>query len=227
MFYYLGRKKRLAGLYPDPIYPTIVEPFAGSAAYSLHGDRWKLRVIINDLNPDVVGVWRYLQAATVSDIEALPDFSPGEKLSDVSSLTEDERWLIAFHINPGANQRSNVVTEFNRWAAGKRYIAKNLHKIKHWEVHCGDYNDLTDIEATWFVDPPYQETGHYYMVNTVDDYSMLRAWSLGRSGQLIVCERNGASWLPFTTLGRPQDICGKKKTQEVVFVRPHNSATRL
>ena len=40
MFYYLGRKKRVAGKYPDPAFPTIVEPFAGSAAYSLHGDRW-------------------------------------------------------------------------------------------------------------------------------------------------------------------------------------------
>lgn len=115
MFYYLGRKKRIAGLYPEPIEPFIVEPFAGSAAYSLQGNRWERDVIINDINPITCGVWRYLQQATVYDIESLPNFQQGDKLSDVSSLSEDERWLIAFHINPGSNQRSNVVTEFSRW----------------------------------------------------------------------------------------------------------------
>jgi len=33
LFYYLGRKKRLAGLYPELLFDLIVEPFAGSAAY--------------------------------------------------------------------------------------------------------------------------------------------------------------------------------------------------
>lgn len=219
MFYYLGRKKRVASQYPEPAFATIVEPFAGSAAYALHGDRWKLRVVINDLNPDVVGVWRYLQAASAKDILALPDFQHRDRLSDVASLTEDERWLIAFHINPGANQRSDVVTKFNRWAAGKRYIAANLHKIKHWEIRCGEFHELEDLEATWFVDPPYQATGKYYTTNTVTDYDALREWALARRGQMIVCERAGATWLPFKPLGKPIDICGKKKTQEVVYLR--------
>jgi len=219
VFYYLGRKKRVASKYPEPALPIIVEPFAGSAAYSLHGNRWKLRVIVNDLNPDVIGVWRYLQSATERDIKTLPDFKPGDKLSDIASLSEDERWLIAFHINPGANQRSNTVTKFNRWGAGKLYIEKNLHKIKHWEIRCGEYHQLDDIgPATWFVDPPYQATGKYYMVNTVE-FDALRGWALARPGQLIVCERSGASWLPFAPLGGLQAICGKKQTQEVVYVR--------
>ena len=36
MFYYYGRKKQIAKYYPEPKYDTIVEPFAGSAAYSLY-----------------------------------------------------------------------------------------------------------------------------------------------------------------------------------------------
>lgn len=205
MFYYPGRKKRVAGKYPDPEFPTIVEPFAGSAAYALHGDRWKLRVIINDLNPDVVEVWRYLQQATEMDIKRLPDLKPGNKLSDIASLSEAERWLLAFHNNPGAKRRSDKITKMNRWSAGQRYIAANLHKIKHWEIRCGDYRQLDDIgDATWFVDPPSQEA-------VVTDYAPLAEWLLSRPGQLIVCERSGASWLPFAPLG--------KEPQEVVFVR--------
>jgi len=35
MFYYYGRKKQIAKHYPFPNFKAIVEPFAGSAAYSL------------------------------------------------------------------------------------------------------------------------------------------------------------------------------------------------
>lgn len=219
MFYYLGRKKRLAGKYPAPVHDTIVEPFGGSAAYSLHGDHWEKRVIVNELNPDVIGVWRFLQQASEADIAALPEPEAGDKLSDITSLSESERWLIAYHINPGANQRSNIVTKFSRWGAGKRYIQANLHKIEHWEIVEGEFRDVPfDGEVTWFIDPPYQATGQYYMCNTVDNYEDLRSWVDRRTGQIIVCERLGATWLPFETLGGPQDICGKNKTQEVVYV---------
>lgn len=37
MFYYYGRKKQIAKHYPAPNFEAIVEPFAGSASYSLHG----------------------------------------------------------------------------------------------------------------------------------------------------------------------------------------------
>ena len=126
MFYYLGRKKRIAKLYPEPNHSTIIEPFAGSAAYSLHGDRWKKNVIINDLNSDVFAVWKYLQGVSAQEIINLPDFSPGDKISDIKTLSDEERWLISFHINPGSNQRSDVVTKFSRWSAGKNYISKNI-----------------------------------------------------------------------------------------------------
>ncbi len=46
MFYYYGRKKQVAKYYPVPNFSTIVEPFAGSAAYSLYGENWKKDVIL-------------------------------------------------------------------------------------------------------------------------------------------------------------------------------------
>jgi 16S rRNA G966 N2-methylase RsmD len=217
MFYYLGRKKRIAKLYPEPVHDIIIEPFAGSAAYSLHGDRWKKQVIINDLNKDVISVWRYLKQATAADIKNLPDCKPGDRLSDIQTLSDEERWLISFHINPGANQRSDVVTKFSRWSAGKNYISKNLHKISHWKILSGEYYHLSNQPATWFVDPPYFKSGKFYMTNTVD-FSHLRAWCLERKGQLIVCEQSGADWLEFGPL-IILDICGKNKTKEMVFTR--------
>jgi hypothetical protein len=38
MFTYLGGKWRLAPKYPPPIHDTIIEPFCGSAGYSLRSD---------------------------------------------------------------------------------------------------------------------------------------------------------------------------------------------
>lgn len=223
MFYYLGRKKRLAHLYPEPLHDTIVEPFAGSAAYSLHGNRWQRHVIINDLSPITCGVWRYLQDASVNDIMKLPEPQPGEKLSDYKMLSEDERWLISFHINIGTNRRSNVVTPFSRWPAGKRYILGNLHKIKHWTIVQGSYDQLydCDVPATYFVDPPYHRSGKFYMVNEVN-YDELAKWCLSRNGQVIVCEQSGASWLPFDPLASIA-IAGKHRSDEVMWtnvVRP-------
>lgn len=216
MFYYLGRKKKIANLYPDPIYDTIIEPFAGSAAYSLHGDRWKKNVIINDLSPITFSLWKYLQSATEKDIQSLPDLNYHDKLSDYNYLSEDERWLISFHINPGANQRSNIVTKFNRWGAGKKYITENLYKIRHWTILNCEYFKLENILATWFIDPPYQRSGKYYMTNTISNYNELGNWCVSRFGQIVVCEQNGAEWLPFIPL-MSVAIAGKNKTNECIY----------
>ena len=44
-------------------------------------------------------------------------------------------------------------------------IAKLLPEIKHWQTQFSDYKNLPDIEATWFIDPPYQFGGEHYSVN--------------------------------------------------------------
>lgn len=213
MFYYLGRKKELARLYPEPEGEVIIEPFAGSGAYSLHGERWKKRVILNDLSERVVRVWKHLQGATEKDIRGLPMPGIGERLSSYQSLSDEERWLIAWHVNPGADQETDVVTAFGKWAPGREYIASNLHRIRHWEIRQGEYRDLPDIEATWFIDPPYHRSGRYYRTNTVD-YTELGAWCLTRRGPVCICEQEGADWLPFKPL-KEITICGKSTTREV------------
>lgn len=217
MFYYYGRKKRLAKLYPEPEFKLIIEPFAGSAAYSLHGKRWENQVVINDLSREVTRAWRYLQQATLSDIQRLPEPPIGSRLSDITWLSAEERWIISQHINPGADQRSDVVQKFNRWPAGKRYIMNSLHKIKHWTILGGEYSLIANKRATWFVDPPYERSGVRYRNNTVD-YSALQKWCMCRSGQLIVCEQSGADWLPFQSLAEIA-ICGTAKSKEMVYVR--------
>jgi D12 class N6 adenine-specific DNA methyltransferase len=217
MFYYFGRKKALARSYPLPAHDTIVEPFCGSAAYSLHADHWQKDIWINDLDPRIAALWHYLQAASSADIEALPALEPGAKLSSVKGLTDEEHLLISLHIGPGKNKSNDVVSKFSRWPAGQRYIAANLYKIKHWHVTNLDYAALVNVEATWFIDPPYQRSGRLYRCR-VDDYDALRTWALARHGQVIVCEQQGADWLPFAPL-TSMKIAGHHVSHEVVWRR--------
>ena len=75
---------------------------------------------------------------------------------------------------------------------------------------------------TYFIDPPYDNTaGCYYKFNSVN-YSHLAAWCYSRTGQVIVCENQGASWwLDFKTLGGIKATNGKYRSgisKEVVWV---------
>jgi hypothetical protein len=155
--------------------------------------------------------------ATPADIEALPNLQPGDRLSDHRQLSNGELWLMRFAINTGASQRSNVVTRFSRWDASRRYIGANLHKIKHWRLVQGDYSDAPDIPATWFIDPPYHRSGRFYRTNDVR-YPSLAEWVGGRRGDVVVCEQDGAGWLPFRPLAGHRAARGRMTT-EVIYTR--------
>lgn len=99
-------------------------------------------------------------------------------------------------------------------------IAKKLPEIKHWQVRHGSYDALEDIEATWFIDPPYQHGGHYYRHSDID-YPALAEWVQSRRGQVIVCENNKADWLPFTPLKSQQGQ--RYKTVESVWTNEDRS----
>jgi len=211
MFYYYGRKKRIAGLYPEPRHKIIIEPFAGSAAYSLHGDRWKLDVRLFDTNVHVKDVWEYILTASKKDILDLP-----ESIED--SLPIGANKLIGFHLNPGSTQPKKTPSKFNRWPAGRKYIAENIHKIKHWQFFWDSGLKTKNIEATWFIDPPYQNAGRYYGCDPLS-YPELAEWVTSRNGQVIACDNPSATWLNFEQLkGSSHASIGKRKLNEGVFL---------
>ena len=60
MWSYYGRKTKVVKYYPVPRYDTIIEPFAGTAVYSLHQDNWKKNVILIEKYDIIVNIWKYL-----------------------------------------------------------------------------------------------------------------------------------------------------------------------
>ena len=203
MFSFYGSKARLAKFYPEPLYDTIIEPFAGSAGYSLHGDRWERKVILCDIDPVICGVWDFLIHASPSEILRLPDISDGEKLDKHADLPRLALDLIGLCVNCMSSYPKRTASRgtFNYWNRMKPRIAGNLYKIRHWEIRNVSYDDIENIAATWFVDPPYQYTGRHYRFSKID-YSHLVGFCGSRNGQVIVCEKSPAGWLDFKPLAR-------------------------
>lgn len=80
---------------------------------------------------------------------------------------------------------------------------------------------MPDINGTWFVDPPYEVAGKSYKKNDIN-YELLSEWCLQRKGLLIVCENEGAKWLPFDYFGDIKATAGrirKGKSREVIFTQ--------
>jgi len=96
-----------------------------------------------------------------------------------------------------------------------KFIASNLSKIKHWKIVQGDYLDIENQEATWYIDPPYKNGGQVYPANTGINYTELAEWCKNRRGQIIVCENMSANWLPFLPLRKMRG--SKKTTTEAIW----------
>lgn len=217
MFYYYGRKKQIAKHYPAPSYDSIVEPFAGSAAYSLFGSHWRRDVVLIEKDQRVAQVWKWLiEEATPEKIKRLPDLKVGEKSSEFLHIIHAATKM-AFKYK---TIKVTPVLERN-WEISKRVMAADLHKIKHWRLICGDYSVAPDIEATWFIDPPYKSapgTGYNHGSASID-YVQLGQWALQRRGELIFCEGEYGDYLPFSPLLRLPGVAGKIST-ELLFYKP-------
>lgn len=110
-FGYFGSKRRLAPTYPAARLDTIIEPFAGAAAYSLLGDHWLKDVILIDNNPDVVAVWRWLQQATTADLLGLPHMEQAQQGQIIVVEQSPAAWLPFEHHATHRTTSNNPVSE--------------------------------------------------------------------------------------------------------------------
>jgi hypothetical protein len=230
MFNFFGGKWRTTPKYPEPVYSTIIEPFAGSAGYSHH--YWTKRIVLYEIDPVIAGLWNYLIQVKEDEIRSLPIH-----ITDLREmgLTQEQRWLIGFWVNRGTTSPRNKPSvrakrKTGRWARPKSHwgptikflIASQLKYIRHWKIHNESYKNAPSIEATWFVDPPYVEAGKHYKFHDID-YPALSQWCRNRKGQVIVCEAPGADWLPFRRFTIAKTNIGKqidhKFAEELVWTK--------
>ena len=223
MFSYFGSKSKISQCYPSPLYNTVIEPFAGAANYSLRRCPDK-SVWINDLNPDIYRLWLYLQRITTEEIESIPEMVLGDDIREMD-ISEDMRLLLGFVVVRGVATPHNIYSSQSVWGNSVGQTKKRLLKyhqlIKHWKITNLDYREIPNIEATWFIDSPYQYGGeHYPMSSKMLDFSELAEWCNTRKGQVIVCENTKADWMDFTPLRKMHG--SKHTTTEAMWTNiPH------
>lgn len=196
MFSYYGAKTNVIDSYPAPDHDNIIEPFAGSARYALK--YFSLNVLLMDCRPVVIDTWYYLQQATPADILSLPQPEYKQSLDDFN-LSKGERYLLGWLSGRGATHPRKAPQKWCYFERDLKTIADQLYKIRHWDIKLGDYQDIPNQKATWFVDPPYQFGGSSYRTGNLD-YMALANWVKSRQGQVIACENTKTNWLPFWPL---------------------------
>lgn len=223
-FCYFGGKWRVAKHYQKPRYDKIIEPFCGAAGYSTRYHY--LDINLYDIDDTIFGLWDYLIHVSESEILSLP-----LKIDHVDSLDvcEEAKSLIGFWINKASARPYKTPTSWmisgvrpnSHWGEAIRFrISQQVKKIRHWKVFNESYNDIDNEECTWFIDPPYQGACGRLYKHKIDDYFSLASYCKERKGQVIVCEREGANWLPFKefrTIKSTEGSKGKSKSIEVVW----------
>lgn len=232
--YYGGKWRDTLKHYPRPAHRTIVEPFAGSAGYSL---RYAGHVVILcEIDPVLSEVWRYLIRVKPSEIRAIPDVQPDGSVDDLR-ICQEAKWLVGFWLNRGAASPRRSPSKWMRdrirpgsfWGERVRErIATQVGSIRHWQIVNCSYEDCpSPKEATWFIDPPYECAGRHYRFGSEQiDYDALAIWCRERPGQVIVCENDGATWLPFRDLADVKTTRANRRSKEVVWLSCENRRTK-
>ena len=154
-FSYYGGKYRAAKLYPRPKYHPIIEPFAGSAGYSVYYEPEV--AILLDVNPIICEVWNYLIRVNESEILSLPDLEVGQNVSDLH-VCQEIKWLIGFWINAANSSPCNIPSKWMRdyisrdasWVGSQLFwsdrvrqrLANQVGKIRRWIVRNLSYEAI-------------------------------------------------------------------------------------
>lgn len=223
---YYGGKWRMGPCYPEPTEALLIEPFAGAANYSVrYADR---QVVLVEKNPAIAALWRYLLRVSPAELDRLPLLEPGQTVRDLQ-LSPEPALLIGFWVNKGVASARNSQSAWMRsgirpgsfWGAKVRSrLAAQVERIQHWQVFEGCYSRLPNVRATWFIDPPYQGRPglQYPNGSSAIDYTQLAEFCRSRQGQTIVCEAQGADWLPFQPLGSFKSNNARKRSAEAVWL---------
>lgn len=215
MWSYYGAKTKLVQHYPKPKHDLIIEPFAGSARYALK--YWERDVLLYDKYEVIVRLWKWLQQCSPNDILKLPSLEVGQNIKDMG-FTDDEMLLMGWYAGGGVTSPKHKVSKFGaeNSKSFQKKIASNLHKIKHWTIVQGSFDEIPNQTATWYIDPPYQFGGEHYKHSSKKiDFAYLAEWCKSRDGQTIVCENTKADWLPFKPMVQFAGL--QKTTTEAIW----------
>ena len=137
------------------------------------------------------------------------------------------RRVLRRQLSAGRRKLAAMGRRFEGWNAAQRErLARQAPLVRHWTIIEGEYTDAPNIEATWFVDPPYANTAGRQYVHADVDYETLGAWCEDREGQVIVCENDGATWLPFRQFATLKAGVNGHGSKEVIWTKERATNAR-
>lgn len=164
LFRYSGSKSRLLKILPPPDSDTIVEPFAGSAAYGAHY-RPK-RLVLAEKNPRLRALWNWLRSdATTDDLSDLERIQFEDKTdARALGLSLPQETLLRLTTS-GA-----YVGQLSSWTLYRQHKVNfaPLREALPWlksavpEV-AADFRDVVSEPGFHFIDPPYLNTSANYV----------------------------------------------------------------
>lgn len=232
LFKWFGSKWNASAYYPKPSLEFIIEPFAGSASYSLRNSQ-DHQVILAESNPLVYQLWTWLIGEATS--EMILEIPVGIKeFTDIREMGLSYGQSLLLKHWQRTNNVGNCWTISpwgnlpGQWTENTRSrVAHDLQFVKNWEIY-PDYKDAPrHYRATWFIDPPYQYNYKYKSVPL--DYSVLGENLRLLKGQVIVCEaldqKTGMrpTWLPFSdfrkTVTSRRRVGNNHHSTELIYVK--------
>jgi hypothetical protein len=221
----IRRLVRTAALEPEDVVLEI-GPGLGSLTLGLLEAGHSVTAV--EIDPVLAAIWTYLTKVTPREIRSIPDVARDGSVDDLR-VCQEARWLVGFWLNRGAAAPRRSPSRWMRdgirpgsfWGTRVREtIASQVESIRHWEVYNRSYADCPAVgRATWFVDPPYEQAGtHYRFGSTKIDFAHLASWCRSRPGQVIVCENDGATWLPFQHLAEVKTTRAERRSKEVIWL---------
>lgn len=222
-FSYYGAKYFASKYLGKPRRNVIVEPFAGSACYSL---RWGCpNVRLYDVSDDICDLWDFLINCSERDVLSIPE--KFDHMDEVFSLPRGPQLLVRHWIGKGRAEPSNAISPWYMkhrledncrvWGPPIRArVANQKPGISRWTIDKCSWESIPIIDAHYHVDPPYSgQPGRRYPHDAVD-FAALSEWCRSLPGAVDVCENQGADWLPFEPLCDVRSMKGGT-SKEVVW----------
>lgn len=175
MLRYSGSKRRILKHLPAPPLDRtlLIEPFAGSLAYSIHYQR--PTIVAAEANPLVRELWNWLQSSAVTaDIQKLEGLKPVDKVDARDwarrhGLNEPQTTLLRLQISGAYVGQLSSWILYPQHSLGMEAFKENLSYVKRALRPVRDDFRHPDIQAAArepgafaFVDPPYLDTSANY-----------------------------------------------------------------
>lgn len=238
---YYGSKWTMARHFGPPRRDLVIEPFAGSAGYSVWWEAPNVRLY--DLDSDVVAAWDWLIHCSEEDVRRVPaKFRSQEEWRALpDGIRQVVFWNICYCRCAVGKQLPDWYIEYCRTGKVSGPLlnhrdlnpGKGINSLRYWEdrvkerliaqkpliakwtVEQASYRDIPLVEAHWHVDPPYAASPGRAYVHDQVDYDHLAQWCRSLPGAVDVCEQEGADWLPFRPLGNVSAMANKVSHEAV------------